>query len=90
MFKKKTVEKKNSSPKKSTRTKTQTKETTDYIKQKQISSPEYQYIANEDHYEKVIEKIKDCKKTLWIGTADIKDLYFKRRSWLKASAGSSF
>ena len=62
MFKKKSVEKKNSSPKKSTRTKTQTKETTDYIKQKQISAPEYQYIANENHYEKVIEKIKDCKK----------------------------
>lgn len=77
MFKKKTVEKKNTSPKKSTRTKTQTKETTDYIKQKQATEPEYQYIANEDHYEKVIEKIKDCKKTLWIGTADIKDLYVK-------------
>lgn len=77
MFKKKTAEKKTSSPKKPDRTKTQTKETTDYIKQKQISAPEYQYIANEDHYEKVIEKIKDCKKTLWIGTADIKDLYVK-------------
>ena len=77
MFKKKTAEKKNSSPKKPTRTKTQTKEIADYIKQKQISAPEYQYIANEDHYEKVIEKIKDCKKTLWIGTADIKDLYVK-------------
>lgn len=77
MLKKKTVEKKNSSPKKPARTKTQTKETTDYIKQKQATEPEYQYIANEDHYEKVIEKIKDCKKTLWIGTADIKDLYVK-------------
>ena len=38
---------------------------------------EFQYIANEDHYEKVIERIRDCKKTLWIGTADIKDLYVK-------------
>lgn len=47
------------------------------IKQKQISEPEFQYIANEAHYEKVIEKIKDSKKTLWIGTADIKDLYVK-------------
>ena len=77
MFKKKTSEKKTSSPKKPARTKTQTKEIADYIKQKQTSEPEYQYIANEDHYEKVIEKIKDCKKTLWIGTADIKDLYVK-------------
>ena len=77
MFKKKTAEKKTSSPKKPARTKTQTKEIADYIKQKQISATEYQYIANEDHYEKVIERIKDCKKTLWIGTADIKDLYVK-------------
>ncbi len=77
MFKKKTTEKKISSPKKPSRTKTQTKEIADYIKQKQATEPEYQYIANEDHYEKVIEKIKDCKKTLWIGTADIKDLYVK-------------
>lgn len=77
MFKKKTAEKKTSSPKKPARTKTQTKETTDFIKQKQATEPEYQYIANEDHYERVIEKIKDCKKTLWIGTADIKDLYVK-------------
>lgn len=77
MFKKKTSEKKTSSPKKPARTKTQTKEIADYIKQKQATEPEYQYIANEVHYEKVIEKIKDCKKTLWIGTADIKDLYVK-------------
>ena len=77
MFKKKTAEKKTSSPKKPARTKTQTKEIADNIKQKQASEPEYQYITNEDHYEKVIEKIKDCKKTLWIGTADIKDLYVK-------------
>ena len=77
MFKKKTAEKKTSSPKKPARTKTQTKEIANYIKQKQASEPEYQYITNEEHYEKVIEKIKDCKKTLWIGTADIKDLYVK-------------
>lgn len=38
---------------------------------------EFQYIANEDHYDLVIEKIKSVKKTLWIGTADIKDLYVK-------------
>lgn len=38
---------------------------------------EFEYIANEEHYEKVIERIKTVKKTLWIGTADIKDLYVK-------------
>lgn len=38
---------------------------------------EFQYIANEDHYDLVIDKIKSVKKTLWIGTADIKDLYVK-------------
>lgn len=36
-----------------------------------------EYIANEDHYEKVIAKITEVKHTLWIGTADIKDLYVK-------------
>ncbi len=57
--------------------KTQTQELAEFIRQKHASEPETQYIANEDHYEKVIERIKDCKKTLWIGTADIKDLYVK-------------
>ena len=35
------------------------------------------YISNAEHYEQVIERIKTVKKTLWIGTADIKDLYVK-------------
>ena len=35
------------------------------------------FISNEEHYEKVVEKIRNVKKTLWIGTADIKDLYVK-------------
>lgn len=35
------------------------------------------YIANEAHYKQVIERIKTVKKALWIGTADIKDLYVK-------------
>ncbi len=39
--------------------------------------PEFLYISNENNYEKVIERIKNVKKTLWIGTADIKDLYVK-------------
>ena len=39
--------------------------------------PETSYIANDAHYDQVIERIKNVKKTLWIGTADIKDLYVK-------------
>lgn len=35
------------------------------------------YVQDEDHCEKVIERIKTVKKSLWIGTADIKDLYVK-------------
>lgn len=41
------------------------------------SMQETLYIANDAHYDQVIERIKDVKKTLWIGTADIKDLYVK-------------
>ena len=41
------------------------------------TSEETIFIANEVHYEQVIERIKTVKKTLWIGTADIKDLYVK-------------
>lgn len=40
-------------------------------------TPETQFISNEDHYEKVIERIKSVKQVLWIGTADIKDLYVR-------------
>lgn len=35
------------------------------------------YIADLDHYKVVLEKVKSAKKLLWIGTADIKDLYVK-------------
>ena len=35
------------------------------------------YIQDEDHYTKVIEKAASVKKSLWIGTADIKDLHVK-------------
>ncbi len=74
---KKPAAKKSTSKKAKTVSKTQTQELAEYIRQKLPAEPEFQYIANEDHYEKVIDKIKDCKKTLWIGTADIKDLYVK-------------
>ncbi len=35
------------------------------------------YISNEAHYQEVIERSKSVKHSLWIGTADIKDLYIK-------------
>lgn len=41
------------------------------------NAADFLYIANEAHYDQVIERIKDVKKTLWICTADIKDLYVK-------------
>lgn len=72
MFKNKTSKEKIKTTEKATKT-TQSKKT------KTTSSPtlEFQYISNEEHYNLVIEKIKSVKKTLWIGTADIKDLYVK-------------
>ena len=33
------------------------------------------YISNTDHYRRVLSRCFDVKRTLWIGTADIKDLY---------------
>ena len=33
------------------------------------------YITNSDHYKEVLSRVQSMKHTLWIGTADIKDLY---------------
>lgn len=33
------------------------------------------YIQNEDHYKEVLSKAAKVKESLWVGTADIKDLY---------------
>lgn len=33
------------------------------------------FISNTDHYTEVLSRVKSVKHTLWIGTADIKDLY---------------
>lgn len=37
-----------------------------------------EYIEDQDHYEKVIERIRGTKSMLWIGTADIKDLHIAK------------
>ena len=34
------------------------------------------YISNTDHYTEVLSRVSFVKHMLWIGTADIKDLYF--------------
>ena len=94
MFGKKSSPKKTSSAAKSTTkktatkttksvSKTQTQELAEYIRQKQTAEPEFQYIANEDHYAKVIEKIKDCKKTLWMrlrASANVKNFLSCKRT----------
>jgi len=36
------------------------------------------YISNLAHYTSVLEKVRSVKRVLWIGTADIKDLYIKQ------------
>lgn len=33
------------------------------------------FISNTDHYKEVLSRVHTVKHTLWIGTADIKDLY---------------
>lgn len=36
-----------------------------------------EYIADVDHYNKVLARVSDVKRSLWIGTVDIKDLHVK-------------
>ena len=33
------------------------------------------YISNSTHYEEVLSRVQSVKHMLWVGTADIKDLY---------------
>ncbi|MDE5585362.1 MAG: phospholipase D family protein [Muribaculaceae bacterium] len=39
-----------------------------------------EFISGKDHYDKVVAKVASVKKSLWIGTADIKDLHVKSGS----------
>ena len=34
-----------------------------------------EYITGTDHYNKVLARVAEVKRSLWIGTADIKDVY---------------
>ena len=40
------------------------------------------YIANENHYKEVLSLVGKAKQTVWIGTADIKDLYVDDKPFL--------
>lgn len=42
-----------------------------------------EYIADTDHYNKVLARVAGVKRSLWIGTADIKDLHVKVGSTTK-------
>ena len=42
-----------------------------------------QFIFGIDHYNKVLSRVASVKRSLWIGTADIKDLYVKVGSQTK-------
>ena len=35
------------------------------------------YISNSAHYKEVLSRVQSVKHMLWIGTADIKDLYIE-------------
>ncbi len=38
------------------------------------------FIPNTAHYTEVLSRVQSVKHTLWIGTADIKDLYVEREA----------
>ena len=40
------------------------------------------YIADESHYKDVLSLVGKAKRTVWIGTADIKDLYVDDNRYL--------
>lgn len=91
MFEKKKTEKKSTSKKVAKKAEVNNRSSTSARKKSSDTPPsksiatkkiiseneEFLYISNESHYEQVIERIKTVKKTIWIGTADIKDLYVK-------------
>lgn len=46
------------------------------------------YISNIDHYKEVLSRVQSVKHMLWIGTADIKDLYIEMGKEKKPFSGS--
>lgn len=43
----------------------------------QPPAADLRFLSDGEHYEEVVERMRSVKKTLWVGTADIKDLYVK-------------
>ncbi|MCR5708996.1 MAG: phospholipase [Bacteroidales bacterium] len=41
-----------------------------------------EYIADEAHFERVLSRVEKVERRLWIGTADIKDLYVGKTPFL--------
>ena len=41
-----------------------------------------QYIADEAHFKDVLSRVPTVRRSLWVGTADIKDLYVGERPFL--------
>ena len=37
------------------------------------------YVRDEEHYAEVLLRAREAKKTLWIGTADLKDVFTMNR-----------
>ena len=48
-----------------------------HIKKEQTAMPFLKYIQDDEHYKEVLAMIANVRQHLWIGTADIKDLYVK-------------
>lgn len=48
--------------------------------------PFTKYIQNEQHYKEVLSRVSSVKESLWIGTADIKDLYYNEEPFLAVIA----
>lgn len=40
--------------------------------------PLTRYIADEAHYKEVLARMGEVKRELWVGTADIKDVYIRQ------------
>ena len=44
------------------------------------------YISNSAHYKEVLSRVLHVKHSLWIGTADIKDLYIEDRKLMRLAS----
>ena len=44
------------------------------------------YISNSAHYKEVLPRVLHVKRSLWIGTADIKDLYIEVRKLMRLAS----